>query len=264
VRTLDDRTAVVDYGFGVAERPVIGYTIYFRDPHIDAVDRGLREPLQRLGALPLLLSRSTPVDDVGALLDLLDGVEVSGGYDVDPSWYGEQPHASTEPADAAHDAFELELVRQALDRGMPVLGICRGSQVLAVADGGRLTQDVATLHDGAGPHENDWVELALEPPGGHWHDVTVEPGSAAERWFRGGPRQVNSFHHQCVAEPGRRLRATVRALDGVIEAVERDDRLGWAAGLQWHNELQWHHDPRFLRPFEDLVEAARAYRERRP
>jgi len=247
----------------VPNRPVIGYTIYFRDPHVDAVDRGLREPLERLGALPLLLSRSTSVDDVEALLDLLDGLEISGGHDVDPAWYGEQRHASTEPADAAHDAFEIELVRRALDRGMPVLGICRGSQVLAVADGGRLIQDVATLHEGAGPHDNDWLALALEPPGDHWHEVTVETGSAAERWFRGGPREVNSFHHQSIADPGRRLRATVRALDGVIEAVERSDGLGWAAGLQWHNELQWPHDPRFLRPFEDLVEAARRHRARR-
>jgi putative glutamine amidotransferase len=247
----------------VSERPVIGYTIYFRDPLIDAVDRGLREPLERLGALLLLLSRTTPVADVEPLLDLLDGVVVSGGYDVDPSWYGEQTHAATEPADAAHDAFELELVRGALDRNMPVLGICRGSQVLSVADGGRLVQDVETLHDGAGRHTYNWVEHALLPPGDHWHDVTIEPGSGAERWFDGGPSRVNSFHHQSVSDPGKRLRATVRALDGVIEATERADGQGWAAGLQWHNELQWHHDDRFLRPFEDLVEAARAYREGR-
>lgn len=247
----------------MTERPVIGYTIYFHDPLIDEVDRGLREPLQRLGALPLLLSRSTPVGDVVPLLDLVDGIEVSGGYDVDPSWYGEHPHAATEPAEAGHDAFEIELVRGALARGMPVLGICRGCQVLSVADGGRLTQDVETLHDGAGRHSNDWAALALEPPGEHWHDVTIEPGSGAERWFDGGPRRVNSFHHQCVAEPGQHLHATVRALDGVIEATERNDGLGWAAGLQWHNELQWPHDGRFLRPFEDLVEAARSYRARR-
>jgi putative glutamine amidotransferase len=93
--------------------------------------------------------------------------------------------------------------------------------------------------------------------------VTVEPGSGADRWFGEGPRAVNSFHHQCVAETGRRLRPTVRSLDGVIEATERADGNGWAAGLQWHNELQWRHDERFLRPFEDLVAAARVYATRR-
>jgi putative glutamine amidotransferase len=93
--------------------------------------------------------------------------------------------------------------------------------------------------------------------------VQVEPGSAAERWFTGGALRVNSFHHQCVADPGRRLRATVRALDGIIEATERADGYGFAAGLQWHNELQWRHDGRFLRPFEDLVGAAQAYKAAR-
>jgi putative glutamine amidotransferase len=241
----------------VGRRPVIGYTLYLRDHHIDEVDRGLREPLQRLGALPLLLPRSTPVEHVDEILELVDGLQISGGYDVDPTYYGEERHPATVPIEAAHDAFEIALARGALARGVPVLGLCRGSQVLAVADGGRLTQDVETLHDGASRHWNDWVGLALEPPGEHWHDVLVEPGSAAERWFAGGPPRVNSFHHQCVAVPGARMRATVRALDGVIEATERADGKGFAAGLQWHNELQWRHDERFLRPFEDLVMAAR-------
>ena len=93
-------------------------------------------------------------------------------------------------------------MRRALDRGMPVLGICRGIQVLAVADGGSLVQDVETIHPNALRHRQPWVDLALEPPGEHWHDVAVAAGSGAERWFDGGPARVNSFHHQCVSEPG--------------------------------------------------------------
>jgi putative glutamine amidotransferase len=243
----------------VTRRPLIGYTIYLRDPHVEEVDRGLREPLERLGGVPLLLPRSTPADQVEEILSVVDAIQISGGYDVDPAYYGEQPHPATDPIEPEHDAFEIALARGALDRGLPLLGLCRGGQVVAVADGGRLVQDVETMHEGAGRHWNDWQRLALEPPGEHWHDVTVEPGSAAERWFRGGPARVNSFHHQCVADPGRRQRATVRALDGVIEATERADGHGFAVGLQWHNELQWRHDARFLRPFEDLVAAARTY-----
>ena len=90
--------------------------------------------------------------------------------------------------------------------------------------------------------------------------VEVAAGSGAERWFDGGPARVNSFHHQCVSEPGARLRATVRAADGVIETLERADGRGFAAGTQWHNELMWRGDERFLRPFEDLVAAARVFR----
>ena len=240
-------------------RPVIGMTIHFGDARLDYVERGLREPLQRLGAVTVVVPRSTPVEHVDVLLDMLDGVQISGGADVHPSYYGEEPHELTEPIEPEMDAFEIALARGALERGMPVLGLCRGSQVLAVADGGRLTQDVQTLHQGAHDHAHDWVALAHEPPGDHWHEVVAEPGSGAERWFEGGAARVNSFHHQCVAGTGARLRPTVRTLDGVIEATERGDGLGWAAGLQWHNELQWQHDGRFIRPFADFVEAARAY-----
>lgn len=243
----------------MAARPVIGLTIHLADSRLDVVEPALREPLQRLGALPVVLPRLTPVELVDDVLDLLHGIQISGGADVDPSYYGEERHERTEPIEPEMDAFEIALARGALERGMPVLGICRGSQVLAVADGGRLTQDVPALHDGAHEHWHDWVALAHEPPGEHWHDVAVEPGSAAERWLEGGPKRVNSFHHQCVAATGPRLRPTVRTLDGVVEATERVDGLGWAAGLQWHNELQWQHDERFLRPFVDFVAAARAY-----
>ena len=225
------------------------------------MEYSLREPLRRFGALPLVLPRWTPLDQVDQILDLIDGVQLSGGADVEPSHYGEDPHPLTEPIQREQDAFELALARGALRRGMPVLGICRGSQVLAVADGGALTQDVETLHEGAGRHLHEW-RRSLEPPGEHWHDVTVVPGSAAERWFEDGPLRVNSFHHQCVARTGETLAPTVRALDGVIEATERADGRGFAAGLQWHNEMQWRHDERFLRPFEDLVRAAREYAKR--
>jgi putative glutamine amidotransferase len=144
---------------------------------------------------------------------------------------------------------------------MPVLGICRGIQVLAVAGGGRLTQDVETMHEGALRHRQRWQELALLPPGEHWHRVSAEPGSAAERWLAGGQPVVNSFHHQCVADVDGTLAATARSEDGVVEAIERVDGGGFAAGMQWHNELMWRHDERFLQPFAELVEAARRYRD---
>ncbi|MGN6379396.1 MAG: gamma-glutamyl-gamma-aminobutyrate hydrolase family protein [Gaiellales bacterium] len=244
-------------------RPVIGYTIELEDPLLKRVEPSLREPLQRLGAIAMALPRSTPVEHVDQVLDTVDGVQLCGGADVDPRHYGQQQHPTTRPHRADQDEFEIELTRRALERGMPVLGICRGIQVLAVAGGGGLTQDVESLHEGAHRHRYPWQELAEVEPGDHWHDVEVVEGSAAERWFAGGPARVNSFHHQCVAETGPLLRATARARDGVIEAIERADGGGFAAGTQWHNELQWQRDERFLRPFEDLVEAARSRAEAR-
>jgi putative glutamine amidotransferase len=243
-----------------ADRPVIGYTIELEDPLLTDVEAALREPLERAGALAVALARSTPVDRIDQILSIVDGVQLCGGADVDPSHYGEEAHELTRPIHAGHDAFEIELARRCLERGMPLLGICRGIQVLAVADGGRLTQDVETLHEGARRHRHGWEELALLDPGEHWHEIVPEPGSGAERWLDGGPPRVNSFHHQCVAATGDRLRVTARSEDGVVEAIERSDGQGFAAGLQWHNELQWRRDERFLRPFAELVDAARAYR----
>lgn len=241
---------------GNGRRPVIGYTIMLEDSMLLEVEPALRAPLEQLGALPLVLPRQTPVHDVDQLLEMVDGLLLSGGDDVHPQHYGHEPHELTKPAPAQEDAFELELARRALDRGMPLLGICRGIQVLAVADGGTLTQDVQTLHEGALDHRQSWKRLALEPPGHHWHKLVIEPGSAVERWLAGGEPTVNSFHHQCVASTGERLHATARGSDGVIEAIERADGGGFAAGMQWHNELMWRHDQRYLRPFADLVAAA--------
>jgi putative glutamine amidotransferase len=247
----------------VAGEPVIGCTIHLGDPLLARVEMSLREPLQRFGGLPLILPRMTPPTQIEQILDLADGIQISGGADVHPVHYGEEPHALTRPIEAEMDAFEIGLARAALERGVPVLGICRGAQVLAVADGGRLTQDVETLHEGAHRHNHDWRALGSEPPGEHWHDLRVEPGSLAERWLAGGPARVNSFHHQSVAETGKRLRPTAWTLDGVVEAIERADGKAFAVGLQWHNELQWSYHERFLCPFEELIAAARAYRARR-
>jgi putative glutamine amidotransferase len=245
-------------------RPIIGVTVEFEDGLILDVERGLREPLARAGALVILLPRDTPADEVATVLDMIDGVQLSGGADVHPTHYGADQHELTIPVAPGHDAFELGLAAGALERGMPIIGLCRGAQVLAVADGGTLTQDVATLHPGARDHTGDWNGTARGPEGEHWHDVVVEPGSNAERWFASGPRRVNTFHHQCVASTGRVLVPTVRcADDDVIEATERRDGRGFAAGLQWHNEMMWQHDERFLVPHAELVAAARAYRASR-
>ena len=138
------------------------------------MEPALREPLERFGALAVVLPRSTPADRVDALLDLVDGVLLSGGADVHPRHYDEDVHELTRPIAEPHDEFEIALARAALDRGMPVLGICRGIQVMAVADGGRLTQDVETMHDGAHRHRFRWVD--------------ARPRSAGRALARGGVR----------------------------------------------------------------------------
>jgi putative glutamine amidotransferase len=242
-------------------RPVIGMTIELEhDPLTHVVENELRSVMEQAGAIVITLPRSTPVADIDALLAIIDGVTLSGGADVDPSQYGEQRHDLTQPAPAAHDAFEIGIARRALQTGLPLLGICRGAQVVAVADGGGLTQDVPTLHDGAHRHTYPWRELALVPAAEHWHEVDVRPGSRVERWFGDGPRTVNTFHHQAIARTGERLVPTAWSRDGVVEAVESSATRQFAVGLQWHNEMMWRHDKRFRAPHAELVEAAAAFR----
>ena len=246
----------------LSSSPVIGYTLELEDPMLPHVEPALREPLERFGALAVVLPRSTPADRVDALLDLVDGVLLSGGADVHPRHYDEEVHELTRPIAEPHDEFEIALARAALDRGTPVLGICRGIQVMAVADGGRLTQDVETLHDGAHRHRFRWVDAALDPPGDHWHEVECVPGSRGRALARGRPAA-----RELVPPPVGRRDRTAAGGHGPgprrrIEAIERVDGEGFAAGMQWHDEMQWRHDERFLRPFQDLVEAAAERRHR--
>jgi putative glutamine amidotransferase len=183
----------------------------------------------RAGGRPLLIA-PTPadLDDPEPLLDMLDGVLVTGGADLDPGAYGAEPHPATEPTYADRDAFELLLVRRAAERDLPCLGICRGMQVVNVAYGGaleqhlpdRLTDDIHRGADGAFAR----------------HHVEVEPETLAARAAGATQVEARSYHHQGVARLGGGLRVTAHAEgDGTIEAVE-DERRRFMLGVLWHPE----------------------------
>jgi putative glutamine amidotransferase len=178
------------------------------------------------GGLPLLL----PADDVTAespdqLLDLLDGLVLSGGADLDPATYGAEPEPETIGYRPERDRFELALARRALDRELPVLGICRGMQLLNVACGGTLEQQLPD------------VDVHLHTPGQFTdHDVRLEPGSLAARAVGAERVSVRSHHHQGIERLGNGLVASGWSDPGeTIEAIERPDR-GWALGVLWHTE----------------------------
>lgn len=185
--------------------------------------------VQRAEGLPLVL----PPDDTAAetpdpLLDKVDGLILAGGADVDPASYGAAPDPRTGATHPERDRFELGLAHRALERGIPLLGICRGGQMLNVACGGTLLQH---LPDVVGDDHH------LEVPGTFSeHEVELEPGSLAARAV-GAPRTtVKSHHHQAVDELGEGLRATGHALpDGVVEAVESPAH-AFALGVLWHPE----------------------------
>jgi putative glutamine amidotransferase len=199
------------------------------DQTVTMAPRSYATAVQRTGALALLLPPDErALDAPDALLDRIDALMLAGGADVDPRSYGADPHPQTKGTWPERDAFEIALVRRALDRGMPVLGICRGMQMLNVACGGTLAQH---LPDQVG-HEDH-----RHTPGTFGdHEVRLEPGSLAAAAAGGERLVVKSHHHQGVDRVGDGLAVTGWAAeDEVVEAVELPGD-GFALGVLWHPE----------------------------
>ncbi|AGL20330.1 gamma-glutamyl-gamma-aminobutyrate hydrolase family protein [Actinoplanes sp. N902-109] len=234
-------------------RPLIGLTSYAQNVQYNGND-------QMVGMLPISYVKAVHVtggravlitpDDPGTdVLESLDGIVFAGGGDVDPARYGVAPHPATDP-DGPRDTSELMLMRAALDMGLPVLGVCRGMQVMAVATGGSLVQH---LPDVIG-HERHRAApgtdpLAADAAAFGRHDVVLQEGSAA-RALLGAHLTVNSFHHQAVDDPGAFTVSGWCPEDRVVEIIEDRDR-GFALGVQWHPERTGD-----LRVFAALAEAA--------
>jgi putative glutamine amidotransferase len=198
------------------------------DSNVLLVPRNYVSAVQAAGGLALML----PPDEVAAespeLLDLVDGVLLAGGSDVDPSSYGQRPHPKTTATSPERDRFELGLTRSALDRDLPLLAICRGMQVLNVAAGGTLVQH---LPDALGH------DLHCHAPGAFAdHDVRLEPGSRVAHALGLEHTSVKSHHHQGLAELGEGVEASGWAApDDLVEAVELPERR-FALGVLWHPE----------------------------
>lgn len=205
--------------------------------------------VQRSPAIAILL----PVDPraPSQLLDRIDGLLLIGGADIDPQSYGQAREPSTESIYPQRDEFELAMLQGALGRELPILGICRGMQVLNIALGGTLQQDLVAP-DGTHPHRRVVGSFECNE-----HEVQLEPDSLAASAAGEQVHVARCHHHQAVADLGQGLRITGRAADGVIEAIETADG-SWVLGVQWHPEA----DDK-SRLFSALADAARAYADRK-
>jgi gamma-glutamyl-gamma-aminobutyrate hydrolase PuuD len=232
----------------VAESPLIGITTYLTPARWGAWDmEAALVPAEyvrgvvRAGGVPLLVPPGAPLEPV---LDVVDGLVFTGGSDLDPELYGAESHAETLGVIRERDDFELALMRAALDRDLPMLAICRGSQVLNVTLGGDLEQHVP---DRVG------TELHREVPGVFSeHDVETVEGTRVASLL-GARHEVKSHHHQGFGEVGSGLVVAARAPDGTVEAVEDPSRR-FTLGVLWHPEAG---DDLAL--FEALVAEAREY-----
>jgi putative glutamine amidotransferase len=248
-----------------ARKPVIGLSLSLQD-FGEYGGVGFQRPIALAGGVPLTLPRIDG-DFLEDALAACDGILLGGGRDIDPSFYGQEPSKHLAQTEPRRDVFELELVSRALDRGMPILGACRGIQVLNVALGGTLVQDVAIRPEWARhPSDRGWkawreverssLEGEEEVPPHPRHPISVEPGSRLHSALGVEEIEVDSFHHQALDSVAQDLRVTARAPDGVVEAVELDGD-SWVLAVQWELQEEWRVDQRFLAPFVRLVEAAR-------
>jgi putative glutamine amidotransferase len=185
--------------------------------------------LEAAGLVPLVLP---PLDAAHAerALDAVSGLVLTGGEDVAPWRYGESPHPALGTVNEARDAWELALTTAARSRGLPTLAICRGIQVLNVALGGTLVQDIPTECPSALPH------APKEARSTRVHEVHVTSGSRLSEVLDAERLTVNSAHHQSIARVADGLRVTARAPDGIIEGAEWSGDDWWAVGVQWHPE----------------------------
>ena len=189
------------------------------------------EAIQRAGALPLVVPPLAGVSHAAAIVDACDGLVLTGGEDIDPERYDAARDATVEETNPERDATEMALVEAARARACPTFAICRGLQVLNVALGGSLVQDVPSQRPGALDHD---------PAGPRWarvHEVEIEAGSTLARTLGSTRLRVNSFHHQSADRVAEGLRATAWAPDGIIEGLEwRGPTDWWALAVQWHPE----------------------------
>ena len=219
-----------------AYRPVIGITGNFEDDQ-QRLGRGYYDSVVAAGGVPLVIPPVADTDVIINTLSRIDGLLLSGGADFNPLWTGEEPSPQLHGINRERDLPELLITRLAYNRQIPILGICRGIQTLAVALGGKVAQDIsatATVKHMQDAHRS-------EPT----HSVTVAPGTILRQIYEKAERSsflvppsslfVNSFHHQAVSEPGPRFRVSARSADGIIEAIESNE-FKPIVGVQWHPE----------------------------
>jgi putative glutamine amidotransferase len=234
------------------KRPLIGITIGYstKDHELFTLRDDYVRAVEKAGGLPIVLAPGRP-EDAAELLSRLDGLLMTGGADVDPGLYGEEPHETVTRIIPERDAFEIALCQGALGKDQPLLAICRGQQVLNVATGGTLVQDIPSQVVGA--HDHD-------PPKERWetaHPVRILPRTRLREILERETIEVNSFHHQAVRDLGQGLVVSAESTaDGVIEGIEIPGRR-LAVGVQWHPEAFWDRPHDFQPLFEALVKASR-------
>ena len=235
------------------KRPVVGvigntHVIENRFPATLCGERNLRAVAEVAGALPVVFAGAPEITDVGALLDFVDGVLLTGARaNVHPARFGTDPHPGHEPYDERRDSVALELIEACVAQGVPVFGICRGFQEMNVAFGGSLHPEIRDI-PGRMNHRMPRLENGEIHPDptvvfADRHDVALTPGGTFARILGTETIRVNSLHGQGILESGKRVVTEGVAEDGTIEAIRIEGATGFALGVQWHAEYDPQSNP---------------------
>ncbi len=207
--------------------------------------------VERAGGIPLILPVVRGQDVAERQTECADALLISGGYDIDPLLYGEEPHRALEFVYRDTDIFQLRTIKTALAKGQPLLAICKGIQLLNVACGGTIYQDLDEIPDSFVKHSQNRKRSCPS------HTVVAEEGSVIAELL-GTSFPVNSYHHQAVKDVGRGLKVTSRAMDGVAESLEMEGE-SFVVGVQWHPEMMMSGGDEMLPLFLRLVEEAEKF-----
>lgn len=250
----------VKFKIGIPTDELIEINPIMPNNHPAYAPHDVKEAFIKLGAIPLIIAFPDDVSKVDQLaqdyVQLIDGLMLPGGPDVDPTFYGEEPHPKIGMTLYQKDRFEIALIKAALAADKPIFGICRGIQIMNVAIGGTLYQDL----------ESQYPELKIQHPQatlGQFatHHVELTAGSKLAKLYGQSTIKVNSRHHQAVKAVGKGLKVTAVAPDGVIEGMESTDT-DLFLGVQWHPENMWQQeDPQQLVVFQDFLDRIAAHRK---
>lgn len=238
-------------------KPIIGITTFneVRPKKIySLVSNNYITSVQKAGGIPVLIPIGEDIENIKAYSNIVDGIIFTGGADVSPLSYDENPLRQVEYISEERDSFELKLFDEVYKKQIPILGICRGIQLINVALGGSLYQDINSQIPDSYGHLPKYTEVY-----NLYHSVEIEENSRLSNIFKTKELKVNSFHHQAVKKIGRNLKATAFSKDGIIEAIESiNDK--FLVAVQWHPEdLTVRHDE-FIKLFETFINIAVKFR----
>ncbi len=224
-------------------------------PPLNGVRNTYIDCIVNAGGVPILIPQlGNNPEYLRAILAKCQGLLLCGGRDINPLRYGAARHPTTEVSDDRRDESELQLIKLARDWKMPILGICRGCQLINVAFGGTLFQDLPSEAPQMAYHgKKESAVMNIDKR----HGVAISAGTRLAAMY-GKELSVNSIHHQGIRDLGKGLRAAAISEDGLIESVEADE--SFVLGVQWHPEIMWHNDKEHQKPFEVFVEESARFR----